>query len=264
MWDIMTGKMLTAGPFHCRGGAFTVAFSPDGELIAAGGSSGYIHFWRTDTGEQAREPLDADSWPVNLLAFSPDGTRILSRGEDNAVQIWNVSTGQPVLALQCPVDSVVTAAWSFDGRIIGTGSKDGTVRVWDATTGEQLAMLHGTVRQSSRWHSRPMVDPSYPALRTSRYANGILRRPVGWPRKAVIILFRCLHLLLSRMDGCWDHPASSLHGSRPSTVGTFRSFLVHFGLIRVVLLSRWAIAACMLALTGHRAGMTQQCSCASM
>jgi len=149
VWDVATQQQSAVGPLRCQRGANTVIFSPEDGLVAAGDDSGRIYLWRTDTGEQAHEPLHAKDnvkdkrvWSV---AFSPEGTRILSGGEDNVARIWDIAAGQCILVLQGHTDSVQSVAWSSDEHVIGTGSGDATLRLWDASTGAPLATLRGHV-----------------------------------------------------------------------------------------------------------------------
>ena len=143
MWDIATQQPLAVGPLRCTGHVFAVVLSPDNELIAAGDLGGRIYLWRADTGEQVREPWQADAQCIYSLAFSPNGKNIVSGGDDSKPRIWDLSTSQPVLVLEGHTNSVLSVAWTSDGGLIGTGSEDHTVRLWDAMTGVSLATLLG-------------------------------------------------------------------------------------------------------------------------
>jgi len=143
LWDVATRQALGVGPLICQKGANTVAFSPDDGVVAVGDDSGRIYLWRTDTGEQAHDPLHANDKRVWSVAFSLEGTQIVSGGEDNAARIWDIEAGQCLHVLQGHTSAIRSVAWSFDGRKIGTGSWDGTIRLWDAVTGAPLATLHG-------------------------------------------------------------------------------------------------------------------------
>jgi len=143
IWDVATQQALAVGPLNCIGLAYSVAFSPDDELVAAGDDSGRVYLWRTDTGEPAHKPLHADDEIVWSLAFSPDGAQIVVGGNDNAARIWDIAAGQYLFVLQGHTSSIFSVAWSIDGCVIATGSEDTTLRLWNAITGAPLATLHG-------------------------------------------------------------------------------------------------------------------------
>jgi len=64
----------------------TVAFSPDGKLIASGDEGGMIKIWDVKTMENAilREHRGA----VTSVSFSPDGKTLASAGKDRKVRLW--------------------------------------------------------------------------------------------------------------------------------------------------------------------------------
>jgi len=73
-----------------------VVFSPDGKLLAAGGSSG-LRLWEMPLGQPVKTPDAWGSLPpsghagaLNAVAFSPDGKMLASGGLDNTVKLWQV------------------------------------------------------------------------------------------------------------------------------------------------------------------------------
>jgi WD40 repeat protein len=87
-WDVASGKELRqfAGPEVF---ARTLAFSPDGKLLAAGRLDGRIRLWRVDTGTLLRD-LPAHDRAVTALAFSPDGRLLASGARDTTMLLWDV------------------------------------------------------------------------------------------------------------------------------------------------------------------------------
>jgi WD40 repeat protein len=46
LWDVATGKLLSTLKEKMEGGIETLAISPDGKLLAAGGDDNTVKVWR--------------------------------------------------------------------------------------------------------------------------------------------------------------------------------------------------------------------------
>ena len=66
-----------------------VAFSPDGEVLAAGNAWYEVRWWRVADGELLRV-VEGHKDSVNSVAFSPDGSLLVSGSLDGAVRLWQV------------------------------------------------------------------------------------------------------------------------------------------------------------------------------
>jgi WD40 repeat protein/transcriptional regulator with XRE-family HTH domain len=122
-----------------NGGVNTVAFSPDGHLLAAAYNDGYVRLWNPVTGQTVGSPVPVDTGPgggVNGVAFSPDGKLLASADADGYVRLWNPVTGQAVGApfLAATTGGVYGVAFSPDGTLLATAGGDGTVRLWNPAT----------------------------------------------------------------------------------------------------------------------------------
>jgi WD40 repeat protein len=120
--------------------ARTIAYSPDGALIAIGNGSDIALY------SAALEPvrtLKGHTDAVRAVAWSPDGTQIASASLDTTVRVWNVADGAVRVTLTGHTDWVFGVTWSPDGTHIASGGTDATVRVWDAASGEEVAVLEG-------------------------------------------------------------------------------------------------------------------------
>jgi WD40 repeat protein len=122
----------------------SVAFSPDGCLIASGGSDKMLRLWRVPTGEVVME-LAGHGHDVNSVAFSPDGSRLCSGSSNEAVmRVWDAKTGQSLQAhrrqggvLAAPI------VFSPDGGLIASAQQDRTLCLWDVEAGTPLKTLEG-------------------------------------------------------------------------------------------------------------------------
>jgi WD40 repeat protein len=69
----------------------SIAFSPDGRILASGMDDGTIRLWDVATGErlgQIGRPLTGHKRAVYSVAFSPDGRTLASAGDDGTVRLW--------------------------------------------------------------------------------------------------------------------------------------------------------------------------------
>jgi WD40 repeat protein/DNA-binding XRE family transcriptional regulator len=117
-----------------------IDYSPDGKLLALGGSDGTVTVVDTANG-QGLLSFAAYSNSVSSLTYSPDGKRIAVAGRDNTAKVWDAATGQELINFVGHTDEVVSIAFSPDGARIVTGSSDTTVKVWDALSGQELLTL---------------------------------------------------------------------------------------------------------------------------
>lgn len=131
-----------------RGGGgkvFSVAFSPDGALLAAGEVSGTVRVWSVQTGEQV-QVWSAHQGETFDVAFSPDGTLLATAGRDGFVRLWRVPAWEPAGAFR-HADAVRGIAFSPDRRLLAAASYDGTVGVWDLASGQEVRALRGHIAQ---------------------------------------------------------------------------------------------------------------------
>ena len=120
--------------------ATSVAFSPDGELLAAGSSDRRAYLWRRD-GTLAHT-LKGHRGPVYSVAFSPDGEILATASLDRTIKLWRASDGLELETLQGHHGGVFDATFSPDGQLLATASSDGTVKLWNRD-GRELLTLTG-------------------------------------------------------------------------------------------------------------------------
>ncbi len=118
----------------------TIAFSPDGSLLATGDSRGDILLWQL-TDYQPIATLTGHTDSVNQIAFSPDGNLLASGSNDATARLWDIRSSQCLKTLDDHTREVKGIALSPDGQWLATASHDFTIKLWDVESGQCLTTL---------------------------------------------------------------------------------------------------------------------------
>jgi hypothetical protein len=153
--DVATGRELwrAEGRFNSNYFRASLAGSPDGRLVAAGGEAGQsekdggcVRLYDAADGRE-RAKLPTPHFRISATAFSPDTRFLLAASTpyqplgnvtaDAAnrafpVSLWEVATGSEVCRFHGHEGAVGGLAFAPDGRTFYSASEDGTVLHWDA------------------------------------------------------------------------------------------------------------------------------------
>jgi len=156
MWNTATQKVTDSyvdGVAGVGAAIDSLAFSPDGTLLATGGDCtglgasadcGQLQLWNAATGTEVGSALATSrpsdiigSDPNTLVAFAPDG-KTLATATGGVVRLWNVATQRPTGPAFPSLPATVTAlTFSPDGGTLVTGDESGAVRLWNVATARQ-------------------------------------------------------------------------------------------------------------------------------
>lgn len=129
----------------------SLAFSPDGSLLAAGGGeasrSGQLTLWNTADGSLAKQFPDAHSDTVYGIEFSADGKLLASAAADKFVKVFDVASGSFVRAFEGHTHHVMDVSWKADRTTLASAGADNAIKIWNVETGEQARTISTYTRQ---------------------------------------------------------------------------------------------------------------------
>ena len=150
LWNVATRQQTgvlqeTSGPNDPKAetaGLLAVAYSPDGNSVAAASDDGRVSIYGlAPTGPLRSWIAHADA--AAALVYSPDGRTLVSGGYDKVVKIWNPATGELIRTLDGHKSWVMSLAFSHDGQTLASGSYDRSIRLWNVADGTERSKLAG-------------------------------------------------------------------------------------------------------------------------
>jgi Tol biopolymer transport system component len=150
-----------------RSHSHSLAWSPDGSLLASGGGpgEGEIRIWNIGTGK-CDEVLSGNRSMIKTLAWSPDGKRLAAGSEDNSIRLWAPYTDNNPRMLSGHISQVQSVAWSPDGQRLASTGRGNRLIVWDPVTGLEAFSIDcavnvfdgGIVRWSPDGHTLAVIS----------------------------------------------------------------------------------------------------------
>lgn len=143
-FDVSNGKEI--GSFAHEGDVNSLAFSPDGKVLASGGVNA-IKLWTNSNGRLKKiRTFSGKVGALRQLLFSPDGKTLVSSGFNNKILFWEVNND-----MKCSefCDAPLVEAFSSDGKLLATRDKN-SITIWNVDNRTVRCVLagHNTVATS--------------------------------------------------------------------------------------------------------------------
>jgi WD40 repeat protein len=156
LWDVQSRKqiryLLTDNKYEILSNddwsyrawwVWSVAFSPDGKLLAAGDGGGIVQVWDLGSGKVIQH-LEYPGPSSPSPTFARVGKHLAVGGgtEHDVVQLFDTTSGERVRVFWAPRRLGPPAQFTLDGQILAAaGYEEPTVWLWDAATGKEVRKL---------------------------------------------------------------------------------------------------------------------------
>ena len=139
VWEVTTGNRIYRYQENSNAAINTVAWSPNGALLAAGYIDGTIHVLQMVgdghiqllSTHKGQASISFDS--TSMLSWSPDGSSIASIDEHKILTVWDAFHKDKTIVSREYVDNILMVKWAPGSTLIATVSILGVIDLWDIT-----------------------------------------------------------------------------------------------------------------------------------
>ncbi len=126
---------------------YTIAISPGGRLLAAGGENGVLMLFSVDDKERLQHRLKGHTAHIKATVFHPERKWLASAGDDGLIIFWSLPGGKEKTIKKerewkAP-GQVWTMAVNPEGSYLASGGDDNNVTLRETETGKVLRILKG-------------------------------------------------------------------------------------------------------------------------
>jgi WD40 repeat protein len=140
IWGFPSGQLIATPETNDALGS--VAFSPNGRLLAFGTRSHGLKLWDIGTRQEvANFPGRYGTTFGWGLVFSPDGRTLAASGLEPEILLWSTESMTLTKTLKGHSDLISSLVFSPDGKTLVSGSADGTIRLWSFASGQEIPGL---------------------------------------------------------------------------------------------------------------------------
>lgn len=125
-----------------KGPIWSVAFSPDGSLLATGSDDTSLRLWDPASGRET-EVLSGHGGAVFAVAFAHSGKFLLSSDGDGVIHFWDVASRKERPALAHHNSNARRVVISSDDKVVAIGNSVQGIELWDLNTLQRRQTLPG-------------------------------------------------------------------------------------------------------------------------
>ena len=184
------------------GTIYSIAISPNGQLLASGSADKTIKRWNLHTGQELRT-LTGHSGAVYCVAISRDGQLLISGSTDNTIKLWDLLTGQELRTFTGHSDLFLALPSVLMGSFLPVGA---AIKLSSSGTclpdkNFILSLAIQTLFMVSR--SVPMGNflPAEAKIKPSNYGTCIPAKNCAQSKQSLKLLFMQYYSVL--MDSSW-------------------------------------------------------------
>ncbi len=182
----ITHKLLGA-----EGPITSVAFSADGNRVAAGSADKTARVWTIADGKEVAK-FPGHAQPVTAITFHSDNARVVSAAADGTVKLWNVSDAKEVRSFPAHAALVIGVAILPKDQLV-TASADQTFNLFDLNTGQPvrstLLATPATALAASRDGARLALATADGKIRLISAADGTEQKTLASPTPITVLSF---------------------------------------------------------------------------
>jgi WD40 repeat protein len=116
----------------------SLAFSPEGLLLASGDRFGGLQVWETESGKEFHT-LRGHVGAVSALSWSADSEQLVSAGQDASLRLWDMHEGAQRARWDAGVGGILAVECDVTGRVV-CGGRDRKLAVWENPQGRLQQM----------------------------------------------------------------------------------------------------------------------------
>ena len=174
VWNVKEGRLKRRiGNMAQR--TFAVAWSPDGQWLAAGGGVagelGEARVFDAVTGTLRAVAHRAGDVVLDAR-YDANGTLLAVGDADHRVAVYDTADFSSRLRVDNHADWVMALAWSPDGRYLASASRDRTAKLFDLKTGDVISTYGG--------HGVPVLGVAWKADGKQVFSSGRDRKIHVW------------------------------------------------------------------------------------